>query len=181
FLVMPYAGGTSLQKRLDESGAFPVTEILQVAYQLASGLAAAHEQGLVHRDIKPANILLDQGVERLVITDFGLARAVDDASMTRTGIIAGTPQYMSPEQASGDPVDARSDLFSLGSVIYTMCTGRPPFRADSPFGVLRLITDREPRSIRELNSEIPEWLCVIVEKLHRKQPDARFHSARELA
>ncbi|MCA9063931.1 MAG: serine/threonine protein kinase [Planctomycetaceae bacterium] len=181
FLVMTYVGGTSLQKRLDQQGALPVVEILQVAWQLASGLAAAHEQGLVHRDIKPANILLDQGVERLVITDFGLARAVDDASMTRTGIIAGTPQYMSPEQAGGESIDSRSDLFSLGSVIYTMCTGRPPFRADSPFGVLRMITDRAPRAIRELNPDIPDWLCSVVEKLHCKDPDERFQSARELA
>ncbi len=81
----------------------------------------------MHRDIKPANILLDQGVERLVITDFGLARTVDDASVTRTGVIAGTPQFMSPEQARGEPVDARSDLFSLGSVLYIACTGRVPF------------------------------------------------------
>ena len=97
--------------------------------QTADGLAAAHAQGLVHRDIKPANILLENGVERVKITDFGLARAVDDASLTHTGFVAGTPQYMSPEQARGETVDHRADLFSLGSVLYAMCTGQPPFRA----------------------------------------------------
>src|SRR5437879_12467371 len=97
--------------------------------QIAEGLAAAHKQGLVHRDIKPANIRLENGVERVKITDFGLARAVDDASLTQSGVVAGTPMYMSPEQAEGLAVDHRSDLFSLGTVLYVMCTGRPPFRA----------------------------------------------------
>lgn len=181
YLVMPYIGGASLQKRLDTEGALPVADILRIGIQIASGLAAAHNQGLVHRDIKPANILLDQGVDRLVITDFGLARAVDDASVTRTGIIAGTPQYMSPEQARGDAVDARSDLFSLGSVLYTTCTGRVPFRAESPYGVLRRITDNAPRSIREINPLIPAWLCQVIERLHAKSPADRFQSANEVA
>ena len=116
YLVMPYVRSTSLQKRIDQDGALPTNEVLRIASQVAAGLAAAHAQGLVHRDIKPANILLEQGVERVAITDFGLARAVDDASLTRTGFIAGTPQYMSPEQSRGDSIGQRSDLFSLGSV-----------------------------------------------------------------
>ena len=98
YLVMPYERSSSLQKRLDELGVLGLPEILRIAMQTAAGLSAAHQQGLVHRDIKPANLLLADGVERVAITDFGLARAVDDASLTRTGIIAGTPQYMSPEQ-----------------------------------------------------------------------------------
>ena len=149
--------------------------------QAAAGLAAAHAQGLVHRDVKPANILLADGIERVKLTDFGLARAADDASLTRTGVIAGTPQYMSPEQARGEPVDPRSDLFSLGSVLYAMCTGRPPFRAETSYGVLRRITDEEPRPIREINPDIPDWLCGIVAKLMAKRPDDRFQSAREVA
>lgn len=136
---------------------------------------------LVHRDIKPANILLDQGVDRLVITDFGLARAVDDASVTRTGVIAGTRQYMSPEQARGEPVDARSDLFSLGSVLYAACAGRAPFRADTPYGVLRRITDNAPRPIQEINPQIPAWLCRIIDRLHAKSVAERFQSAEEVA
>ncbi len=117
------------KRRSTGKGALQTTEILRIGLQIADGLAAAHKQGLVHRDIKPSNILLENGVERVKITDFGLARAMDDVSFTQTGLIAGTPQYMSPEQAMGERLDARSDLFSLGSVLYSMCTGRPAFRA----------------------------------------------------
>jgi serine/threonine protein kinase len=181
FLVMPYLRGYSLQRRIDQEGALPTTDILRIGTQIASGLAAAHEQGLVHRDIKPANVMLEDGVERVAITDFGLARAVDDASMTKTGIIAGTPQYMSPEQARGETVDHRSDLFSLGSVLYALCTGRPPFRAESTFGMLRKITDVTPRPIREINPEMPVWLCGLINRLHEKSPEDRFDSATEVA
>ena len=181
FLVMHYIAGESLQGRIDREGALELCEILRIGMQVASGLSAAHQQGLVHRDIKPSNILMEQGVERALITDFGLARAADDASLTRTGFHPGTPQYMSPEQAAGEQVDARSDLFSLGSVLYTMCTGRPPFRAETSLGVLRRITDVEPRPIREINPNIPEWLCVIISKLMAKRADDRFTSAQEVA
>ena len=131
YLVMPYVACESLQQRIDRVGPLELVDLLRIGMQIANGLAAAHAQGLVHRDVKPANILLEAGGERVLLTDFGLARAIDDASITRTGIIAGTPQYMSPEQARGEPVDSRSDLFSLGSVLYTLATGRPPFRAES--------------------------------------------------
>ena len=123
---MPYVRGTSLQQRLIDQGPLAVTEVLRIGSQTAAGLAAAHAQGLVHRDIKPANLLLEGRVERVAISDFGLARAVDDATLTRSGVIAGTPQYMSPEQARGESVDGRSDLFSLGSVMYAMCTSPTP-------------------------------------------------------
>ncbi len=181
FLVMPYVAGISLQKRIDTQGPLTVEQALRVGVQIASGLAAAHAQGLVHRDIKPANILLELGVERITITDFGLARAVDDASITRTGIIAGTPQYMSPEQAQAGQIDARSDLFSLGSVLYTMVTGRPPFRGLGSFEVLQKIVDRNPRPIREIEPTVPEWFQQIVSKLHSKKPSDRPSSAGEVA
>ncbi len=180
FLVMQYVAGESLQQRIDRCGPLKLPEILRIAMQTSAGLAAAHAQGLVHRDIKPANILLEQGVERALLTDFGLARASDDASLTHTGYHLGTPQYMSPEQASGEPIDARSDLFSLGSVIYSMCTGRPPFRAETTLGVLRRISDQEPRPMREVNAEIPEWLEQLVARLHEKSADKRFSSAAEV-
>ena len=106
-----------MQDKIDKVGTLGVKEILRIGMQIAEGLAAAHKQGLVHRDIKPANILLENGVERVKITDFGLARAVDDASVTQSGTVAGTPMYMSPEQAEGLAVDHRSDLFSLGTVL----------------------------------------------------------------
>ncbi len=177
---MPYSRGMSLQRRIVDRGSLPVVEVLRIGSQIAAGLAAAHAQGLVHRDIKPANILVNDGVDRLVITDFGLARAVDDASVTRTGVIAGTPQYMSPEQARGESIDHRSDLFSLGSVLYALCTGRPPFRRGA-YGILRRITDNEPRPIREINPEIPEWLCSITRKLMSKQVNDRYQTAEEVS
>ena len=130
---MAYIRGGSLQKRLQCEGPLTTVEILRIGSQVAAGLAAAHEQGLVHRDIKPENILLEDGVERVTLTDFGLARAVDDASVTREGTIAGTPQYMSPEQARANRSTRQSDLFSLGSVLYALCTGRPPFRAETSY------------------------------------------------
>src|SRR5438128_3116664 len=126
---MQYVAGQSLKDKLDRQGPPELRQVLRIGMQIASGLAAAHKQGLVHRDVKPANILLENGVERVKITDFGLARAADDAILTQSGVVAGTPAYMAPEQAAGEQVDHRADLFSLGSVLYALCTGRPPFRA----------------------------------------------------
>jgi serine/threonine-protein kinase len=181
YLVMPYVQGQSLEQRIRREGPLELREIVRIAAQTAAGLAAAHAQGLVHRDIKPANILLEHQVGRVVITDFGLARAVDDATLTHSGVIAGTPQYMSPEQATGEDVDHRSDLFSLGSVMYAMCTGEAPFRATSTLGVLRRVCDAQPRPIRELNPDIPRWLVRFVERLQSKSPADRWQSAREVA
>lgn len=181
YLVMPCVACESLQQRLDRDGPLELKEILRIGHQVAAGLAAAHAQGLVHRDVKPANILLEKGVDRVMLTDFGLARAADDASLTKTGVIAGTPQYMSPEQARGEAVDHRSDLFSLGSVMYAMCTGRPPFRAETSYGILRRITDYEPRPIRAINPDAPDWLAAIVMQLQEKDTAERFSSADELS
>jgi serine/threonine-protein kinase len=181
YLVMPYVAGRSLQERLDADGPLETREILRIGMQAAAGLAAAHAQGLVHRDIKPANILLENGVERVKITDFGLARAGDDASLSHSGVIAGTPQYMAPEQANGEPIDPRADLFSLGSVLYAMATGRSPFRAETNMAVLRRVCEDQPRPIREINPDIPDWLTAIVAKLHAKDPAGRFQTAAEVA
>ena len=181
FLVMECIDGIALQDKIDKVGTLGVKEILRIGMQIAEGLAAAHKQGLVHRDIKPANILLENGVERVKITDFGLARAVDDASVTQSGTVAGTPMYMSPEQAEGLAIDHRSDLFSLGTVLYAMCTGHPPFRASGTHAVLKRVIDASPRPVREVNNEIPDWLCEIISKLHAKKPDDRFQTAKEVA
>ena len=124
YLVMQYVAGKSVQDLIDQGEPPRLREILRIGMQVAQGLAAAHAQGLIHRDVKPANILLENGVERVKITDFGLARAVDDATMTQSGVVAGTPRFMAPEQARGDSIDHRADLFSLGSVLYALCTGR---------------------------------------------------------
>src|SRR5579871_3909447 len=168
YLVMEYISGESLQERLDRAGPLELKEVLRIGMQTAQGLAAAHAQGLVHRDIKPANILLHNGVARVKITDFGLARAVDDATLTQSGLVAGTPQYMSPEQARGDAIDARTDLFSLGSVLYAMCAGRPPFRASTTMGVIKRVVEESPRPVREVNADVPPWLAEIIGKLHAK-------------
>ena len=181
YLVMQYIDGKTLQQRIDATGPLDVKEILRIGQQTAQGLAAAHRQGIVHRDIKPANVLLENGVERVRITDFGLARAVDDASMTQSGVVAGTPLFMAPEQAQGQPIDHRADLFSLGSVLYAMATGRPPFRSSTLMGVIRRVCDEQPRPIREINPDIPDWLCAIIDRLLAKEPADRFQSADEVA
>src|SRR5262249_22727248 len=126
-----------------------------------------------------ANVLLEEG-ERVKLTDFGLARAVDDDSLTQSGVIAGTPQYMSPEQARGEPVDHRSDLFSLGSVIYEMVTGHVPFRASNAMAILKRVCEEEPPSLRESNPQVPPWLEMIVAKLMTKDVRQRFQSADEV-
>ncbi len=180
YLVMEYIGGQSLQQKIDRCGPLETAEILRIGMQIAAGLAAAHKQGLVHRDIKPSNILLENGVERVSITDFGLARAVDDVTITQAGHVAGTPEYMSPEQAKGERLDERSDLFSLGSVLYTMCTGRPAFRAESTVAVMRRLCDDKPRPIGEVNPAVPYVLVEIIDKLMAKRPGDRFQSAMEV-
>ena len=181
YLVMDFIPGVTLQERIDRSAPLELNAILRIGMQTAAGLAAAHAQGLVHRDIKPANILLENCVERVKITDFGLARAVDDASLTQSGVVAGTPLFMAPEQARCEPIDHRADLFSLGAVLYAMCTGRSPFRASTTLGVLRRVCDDTPRPIREVNPEIPTWLATIIDRLLAKEPAKRFQTAGDLA
>jgi serine/threonine protein kinase len=180
FLVMQYVPGRSLQARVDEDGPLTTEEILRISMQAAAGLAAAHRQGLVHRDVKPSNILLEDTVERAVLTDFGLARTFDDASLTHTGILAGTPHYMSPEQATGAPVDPRSDLFSLGAVLYFMATGHPPFRAGTAMAVLHRICHSAHRPVWHWNKEIPDELADVIDRLLEKKPHKRYASADEV-
>ena len=181
FLVMKYVPGVSLEQRIEREGPLEPCEVVRIGLQVARALAAAHAQGVVHRDVKPANVLLEATVERALVTDFGLASVADEASMTRSGTISGTPHFMSPEQARGESVDARSDLFSLGSTLYAACTGRPPFRAENVYGVLQRVSSTRPRPVREINPHVPEWLAAFLEKLMEPGPDARFRSADEIA
>jgi WD40 repeat protein/serine/threonine protein kinase len=186
YFAMPFIPGPSLQDLLDRGAIFPVPEIVRIGRETATGLAAAHQRGVVHRDVKPSNILLEQPSGRVKITDFGLAKPCafggqDDVALTSDGLVAGTPLYMSPEQAHGLAVDGRSDLFSLGSVLYTLCTGRSPFEGNTPPVVLRRVCDDEPVPIRLLNPAIPEWLADIITRLLAKDPAHRFQSAQELA
>jgi WD40 repeat protein/serine/threonine protein kinase len=179
YLVMEFVSGVTLQDRLRQAGALELKEILRVGAQVAKGLQAAHAQGLVHRDVKPANVLLENGIQRVKLTDFGLAGAA--AGLPSSGVIAGTPLYMSPEQARGEPTDQRSDLFSLGSVLYTMCCGRPPFGGDSTAEVLRRVREDSPTPLREVNPDIPGWLGDAITRLLAKEARDRFGSAQEVA
>jgi eukaryotic-like serine/threonine-protein kinase len=193
-LVMEFVPGETLQQLLDRNGPLEVPEVVRLGRQIAEGLGAAHDKGLIHRDVKPGNILIEAPSpptplprgERgecghVKIADFGLAQAADDASMSQSGIIAGTPMYMAPEQASADVLDHRADLFSLGSVLYTMCSGRPPFRASSTLAVLKRVAEDTPRPIREIIPEVPQWLCDLIARLHAKKPEDRIATAREVA
>lgn len=181
YLVMEYIDGKTLQQLIDEIGPFELPDILRVGKQIARGLEAAHRRELIHRDIKPANILVEAGTGLVKLVDFGLVRVADDACESQSIVIAGTPLYMSPEQARGDMLDSRTDLFSLGSVLYVLCTGRPPFRAPSPLAVLKRVVDDEPRKIQEIIPEIPNWLVALIGKLQSKDPAQRCASAQEVA
>lgn len=180
YLVMEFVSGETLQKRVDRLGPLDVKNLLAIAIQIADGLAAAHAQGLVHRDVKPCNILLSREGRDARIVDFGLARSVDDASLTYPGFIAGTPRYMSPEQAESRPIDARSDLFSLGSVLYFMASGRPPFDGSSSLAAMRDVVEKRPASLTEIVPGVPSCFAGIVAKLLEKRPEDRFQSAEEV-
>ena len=180
YLVMEFIPGSSLQARIDRTAPLDLNSILRIGMQAAAGLAAAHAQGLVHRDIKPSNILLENCVERVKITDFGLARAVDDASLTQSGVVAGTPLFMAPEQARCEAIDHRADLFSLGAVLYAMCTGRSPFRASTTLGVLKRVCDDTHRPVREVNPDVPDWLSAIIDRLLAKDREDRYQTAEEV-
>ncbi|MEQ1825873.1 MAG: serine/threonine-protein kinase [Pirellula sp.] len=177
FLVMQFVDGCSLQEQITRVGPMDATSTLRIIAQLASALDAAHAQGLVHRDVKPANILVAAAGQRVWITDFGLARAVDDASLTRTGFIAGTPHYMSPEQARGETVGPGSDLFGLGSVMYFALTGRPPFRAERSLAILNRICSEKHRPVREVNPDVPTSVAAIVDRLLEKDSRCRYQTA----
>jgi eukaryotic-like serine/threonine-protein kinase len=179
YIVMQFVRGFSLQDRLDKEGRLPLRDIVRMSRQIASGLSAAHEQHLIHRDIKPGNVLIEQNSGRVLLTDFGLARATEDVKLTQTGFVAGTPLYMSPEQAKGETLDSRTDLFSLGGVMYSMATGKPPFDGSSPYVVLRQVSEKSHRPIHELNGEIPDDLVELIDRLLTKDREKRIQSAQE--
>ncbi|MFO0809267.1 MAG: protein kinase [Gemmataceae bacterium] len=177
FLTQEIIRGESLAQRIARDGPLDMECLLRVGGQVARGLAAAHARGLIHRDVKPANVLLEVDTGRVLLTDFGLARALDEPHLTRTGDVAGTPQYMSPEQAQGRPTDHRTDLFSLGSLLTALATGKPPFRGESGVAVLRCVCDDAPTP---LDSSTPPWLAAVVAKLMAKAPADRFATADEV-
>lgn len=180
-LVMPFVQGESLQQRLDRDGTIPLAEALRIALEISLALGAAHEKGLVHRDVKPANILLESPSDGVRLTDFGLARAADDARLTQTGLGAGTPLYMSPEQARGESVDSRADLFALGSVLFTMVTGKAPFAMPSLMGTLRRLADGSPASPRSMNPAIPPYVESLIMDLLKNSPGQRPANAASVS
>lgn len=180
YLTMPFIGGGSLQERLTNHGALSIEQTLLYAMQVAEGLDAAHQRGIVHRDIKPANLLLDDGGFRVLITDFGLARALDDASLTASGMLAGTPPYMSPEQAMGECVDHRTDIYSLGAVMYAMTTGHAPFEGESTMEILRMLREETPKPVGYWNESYPGWFESLIQQLLAKSPEKRIQNTSEL-
>ena len=173
YLVMRYIPGMTLQRWVLTHGPLDVGTILRVAGQVVEGLAAAHRRGLVHRDIKPGNILVGENIQRVWITDFGLARAADSMMLTRTGVIAGTPHYMSPEQARGKPIDHRSDLFSLGCVFYFLCTGKPPYEAENTLAVLHKIVSEKAKPLDQQRTDLPPSFVRLVQDLLQHSIDRR--------
>ncbi|MGF1583300.1 MAG: serine/threonine-protein kinase [Gemmataceae bacterium] len=179
--------GEELEARLKRGAKFTIPQILQIGREVAQGLAAAHKQGLVHRDIKPSNLWLEADPEnRIKILDFGLARSVTTAvdkaygQITKTGVILGTPAYMAPEQARGDSVDHRCDLFSLGCVLYQLCTAEQPFKGKDTLSLLMSLAMDNPSPPHRLNWQVPEELSNLVLKLMAKDPAQRVQSVQEV-
>jgi serine/threonine protein kinase len=182
FLAMPFLKGESLDARLRRLGsALGVGESLRIARQIAEGLSALHELGLVHRDIKPANVFLEGEASRVKILDFGLARAVTgDPQLTQEGTIVGSPAFMAPEQATRQMVDARADLFSLGCVMYLMLTGKLPFEGDDAVTMLLAVQTASPKPPCEYEPAVPIEVSDLVIRLLRKKPGDRPDSARQV-
>jgi serine/threonine protein kinase len=180
YISMEYLEGVDLKHQLRERGAFPVAEAYEVAIQIAEGLQAVHEAGIIHRDLKTPNIMRDAGgVARLM--DFGIAKREGDGTRTATGHIVGTPEYMSPEQAQGHRVDFRSDIYALGIVVYEIFTGRVPFRGETPIStILKHLHDAPPLDPPDAET-IPVPVRSVLRRCLAKSPDDRYSSAREVA
>ncbi len=178
FIAMAYCTGPTLKNRIHE-GPLPVEQAVDLAIQIGSALERAHEAGIVHRDIKPANILLTDR-DQVKIVDFGLAKLAGEAAVTREGSVIGTPAYMSPEQASGEEVDGRSDLWALGAVLYEMLTGRRAFAADHERAILHAILSSDPTPIATMRPDVPAEILRIVRRLLKRDPAKRYQNAGEL-
>jgi serine/threonine protein kinase len=179
FLAMEFLDGESLSERLARERKLPLSEVLRIGREIADGLEAAHQRGLIHRDIKPANIWLEGGRGRVKILDFGLARAAaEEAHLTQPGMIVGTPAYMAPEQAQGERIDGRCDLFSLGCILYQMATGEPPFGGTDTISTLLAVATRQPRAAHELDPGLPRPLSELIARLLAKDPAGRPQSSK---
>lgn len=181
YLGMEFVDGGDLEGRLEKEKQLAIPEMIRIARQMAAGLTAAHAQGIVHRDIKPANIMLANPDGRVKLSDFGLARSAEDPSLTSAGALVGSPLYMSPEQVRGQDLDSRSDLFSLGSVLYSTLVGKPPFIGRHVAAVLNNVCEVNPPPPHAIRPDVPRPVSDSVMKLLEKEPAARFQSAAEFA
>jgi WD40 repeat protein/serine/threonine protein kinase len=174
FLAMQLLKGETLEQHLKRAGRLPISEVMRIGREIAQGLAAAHQRGLVHRDIKPSNIWLEEGSGRVKLVDFGLARGTSSSEhLTQTGFVVGTPAYMAPEQARGQPVDQRCDLFSLGCVLYRMAAGQSPFQAADTLAILTALVTDTPKPLCELNPDVSHAMSDLVMQLLAKDPENR--------
>ncbi len=179
FLTMQFVEGEDLAAVLQRYGKLPVPRLTSIFRQILEGLRAAHEQGVVHRDLKPQNIMVD-AADQIYVTDFGLAKSLEQAGMTQTGTVVGTPYYMSPEQVKGSPVDARSDIYSAGVILYQMATGQLPFTGNTPYEVMSQRVLRSPRPAGELNPQLPGYLRKILERCMAVDPATRYASVGDV-
>jgi Protein kinase domain len=183
YIVMRCVDGPSLRRLLEQQHRLSVRDAAGIARQVADALGHAHHHGIVHRDVKPDNILLDHA-GHVLVTDFGIAKAAQAASvsqLTTEGMVVGTPHYMSPEQATGEQVDARSDIYSLGIVLYQMLTGAPPFDGDSAQSILMKQATAEAVPVRRLRDDVPVALAEVVDRTLAKDPAERFQTAEQLS
>ena len=180
YIAMQYLTGHDLQAHTAPGRLLPLATVLDIAARVALALAYAHQQGVVHRDIKPANVMIDLDADAVKVTDFGIAR-IADASRTRTGMVLGTPSFMSPEQMSGRRVDGRSDLYSLGVMLYQLLTGALPYQAESMARLMYQIANVPAPDIRLLRPELPEALANVVALALEKRPEMRYADGHQLA
>ena len=180
WIAMEYLKGEDLQRHSQPNRLLPVPQVLRMVARVADALAYAHSQGVVHRDIKPANVMVELAGDVVKVTDFGIAR-ITDASRTRTGMVLGTPSFMSPEQMAGLRVDGRSDLYSLGVMLFQLLTGKLPHRSESMATLMHQIANDPAPDVRTLRPELPETLADVVTLALEKRPEVRYADGRQMA
>jgi serine/threonine-protein kinase len=178
--VMGFVDGETLTQRVRRAGPLSPSEAARMIQEVAWALSYAHGRGIIHRDVKPDNIMLERATGRAVVTDFGIARSEATSGLTAVGEVIGTPHYMSPEQAAGETLDGRSDLYSLGCVAYFAVTGHPPFDAPNTTGLLALHLTQSPPAVLSKRPDLPVPLAKVIDQLLRKEPTARLASGEEL-
>jgi formylglycine-generating enzyme required for sulfatase activity/tRNA A-37 threonylcarbamoyl transferase component Bud32 len=180
YLAMECIDGGSLVDRIEREGRLPTDEVVRIVKEVASALAYAHKRGVIHRDIKPHNVLLEEETGRSLVTDFGIARTAEGSSLTASGMMVGTPAYLSPEQVTGAPSDHRADIYALGVMAYEMLTGQPPFTGPTPTAVLMKRLSEHPQPLGKLRPETPQVLRDTIDGMLAQDPEERFQSAAEV-